>query len=222
MLRNNREIAALGLLLALGTFGCGAASPEETVGTTDQADRGGVDGQLAHYQETYYRWEFGDKTLSTDAYGNAVENNVAMLPVPFTPGDGTPGTQNVTLSSGEGFVLPLFGELGTSYRDGTPPDPFEPISIFTTLDIQFSIDGKQVISTENVLRYFSKFEFAPPIPIDDSFIAGIVWLEGVGILQSPLSPGEHVLKLDEKNTEPGFGGILEYHNTWNVTVKQGH
>jgi hypothetical protein len=41
----------------------------------------------------------------------------------------------------------------------------------------------------------------------------------VALLQNPLPPGEHVLKLDEKNAEPGFGGILEYHNTWNVTVK---
>lgn len=221
MTKDQSRFAALGLLLALGTVGCGAASPEESVGTSEAADQGGVDGRLAEYQETYYRWEFGDRSLGTDAFGNAVDKNVVMMPVPFTPGDGTPGTQAVTLGVGESFVLPLFGELGTSYGDGTPPDPFEPISIFTTLDISFSIDGKQVISNANVLRYFSKFNFEPPIPIDDTVIEGIIWLEGVGILQSPLSPGEHVLKLDERNNEPGFGGILEYHNTWNVTVKPG-
>ena len=221
MTKRQLTIATFGVASALGTLGCSGASPEETVGTTEAADRGGVDGRLAEYQETYYRWEFGDKTLPTDAFGNAVDKNVVMLPVPFTPGDGTPGTQAVTLSAGEGFVLPLFGELGTSYRDGTPPDPFEPISIFTTLDISFSIDGKQVISTDNVLRYYSKLAFEPPIPIDHPVIEAIIWLEGVGILQSPLSPGEHVLKVDEKNNEPGFGGILEYHNTWNVTVKAG-
>jgi hypothetical protein len=222
MMANQRlTIATFGLVLGFGTLGCGAASPDEPAGTSQAADQGGVDGRLAEYQETYYRWEFGDKTLPVDAFGNAIEKNIAMLPIPQTPGDGTPGTQAVTLSSGEGFVLPLFGELGTSYRDGTPPDPFEPISIFTTLDIKFSIDGKQVISTDNVLRYYSKFNFEPPIPIDDPVILGIIWLEGVGILQGPLSPGEHVLKLDEKNNEPGFGGILEYHNTWNITVKPG-
>lgn len=217
----NQRLAsmAFGVVLGVEALGCSAASPDETVGTSETADQGGVDGRLAEYQETYYRWSFGDKTLPLDAFGNAVEKNVVMLPVPQTPGDGTPGTQNVTLGSGEGFVLPLFGELGTSYRDGTPPDPFEPISIFTTLDIAFSIDGKQVISTENVLRYFSKFTFDPPIPIDHPVIEAVIWLEGVGILQSPLSPGQHVLKLDEKNNEPGFGGILEYHNTWNITVK---
>ena len=214
-------MATLGLLLGLGAVGCGGVSPDETVGTSEAADKGGVDGRLAEYQETYYRWSFGDKTLPVDAFGNPIEKNIVMLPVPPTSGNGTPGTQAVTLGTGEGFMLPLFGELGTSYRDGTPPDPFEPISIFTTLDIDFSIDGKQVISTDNVLRYFSKFNFNPPIPIDHPVIEGIIWLEGVGILQSPLSPGQHVLKLDEKNNEPGFGGILEYHNTWNITVKPG-
>jgi hypothetical protein len=222
MILNKRlGIATFALGLGLGTLGCGAASPDESVGKSEAADQGGVDGRLAEYQDTYYRWEFGDKTLPVDAFGNAIEKNIIMMPVPQTPGDGTPGTQDVTLSTGEGFVLPLFGELGTSYRDGTPPDPFEPISIFTTLDIDFSIDGKQVISTDNVLRYYSQFKFNPPIPFDDPTIEAIIWLEGVGILQSPLSPGQHVLKLDEKNNEPGFGGILEYHNTWNVTVKQG-
>ena len=223
MMANKISMAVgIGLVSALGALGCGSASPEESLGTTEAADQGGVDGRLAEYQETYYRWSFGDKTLPVDAFGNAVEKNVVMLPIPPTAGDGTPGTQDVTLGSGEAFMLPLFGELGTSYRDGTPPDPFEPISIFTTLDISFSIDGKQVISTDNVLRYFSKFNFEPAIPIDHPVIEGIIWLEGVGILQSPLSPGQHVLQLDEKNNEPGFGGILEYHNTWNITVVAGH
>jgi hypothetical protein len=211
----------LTLMVALGAVGCGAAPTEEDVATS-QAELKKPDPRLAQYQETYFRWAFGDKTLATDQYGNAVENNIVMMPTPQTPGDGTPGSIDVTLSAGEGFTLPFFVELGTSYRDGTPPDPFEPLSLFTTLDIKFTIDGETLFTTEDVLTYFSKFTFDPAIPYDDSFVQAIIWYEGVALLQNPLPPGEHVLTLDEKNAEPGFGGILEYHNTWNVTVLPGH
>ena len=208
------------VIVALAAVGCSAA-PSEADASQSQAELKKPDPQLAHYQETYSRWEFGDITLPTDAYGNAVEKNVVMLPVPVTAGDGTPGSIDVTLGAGEKFMLPFFVEFGTSYRDGTPPDPFEPISIFTTLDIDFKIDGHTLVTTDNVLSYFSKFTFDPPIPYEHPVIEAVIWLEGVGILQNPLPPGEHVLTLDEKNNEPGFGGILEYHNTWNVTVTPG-
>jgi hypothetical protein len=229
--RVRRRAFSLGLgatachaLLALGALGCSGEAPESSgqeLATSEAALRDDGGPRLAHYTETYMRWLFGDKTLPTDANGNAVENKVVMLPVPQTPGDGTPGTANVTLSPGESFVAPLFGGLGTSYRDGTPPDPFEPLSIFTTLDISFSVDGQTLIAPSNVLRYFSKFKFDPPIPIDDPVVSAVIWFEGVSVLHAPLGPGQHVLKLDVKNTEPSFGQLLEYHNTWNITV-QGH
>lgn len=204
------------VMVGLAALGCGAA-PAEDVGVS-RAELAKPNPRLAEYQETYFRWAFGDKALATDAYGNAIENNVVMMPTPDAPGNGTPGSIDVTLTTGEAFTLPFFVELGTSYRDGTPPDPFEPLSLFTTLDIKFTIDGKTVITTDNVLEYFSKFSFEPAIPFDDPVVQGIIWYEGVALLQHPLPPGEHVLTLDEQNAEPGFGGILEYHNTWNVTV----
>ena len=207
--------AATCFVVAFAALGCGAAPAEEDVGAS-QAEL--KSPRLAQYQETYFRWLFGNKSLSTDAYGNAVEKNVVMMPTPQTPGDGTPGSIDVTLRAGEAFTLPFFVELGTSYRNGTPPDPFEPLSLFTTLDIKFTIDGKTIITKDNVLDYFSKFTFDPAIPYDDAVVQAVIWYEGVAILQNPLPPGKHVLKLDEKNAEPGFGGILEYHNTWNVTV----
>jgi hypothetical protein len=209
------------LALTLATFGCGAAPSDGSLATDDAELRGGFDPRLAHYQETYFRWFFGDKTLPTDANGNSVEKNVVMMPIPPTPGDGTPGTAEVTLSAGEGFVLPLQGALGNGYRDGTPPDPFEPLSVITTLDIQFSVDGQTLIETSNVSRYISKFTFEPAILIDDPVFASVIWYEGAGVLHAPLCPGKHVLKLDTKNTEPIFGAFVEFHNTWNVTVKPG-
>lgn len=209
---------AVCLVFAFAALGCGAAPTDEDVAAS-QEELKKPNPRLAQFQETYFRWLFGEKTLPTDQYGNAVEKNVVMMPTPQTPGDGTPGSIDVTLRAGEGFTLPFFVELGTSYRNGTPPDPFQPLSLFTTLDIQFTVDGKTLITTDNVLEYFSKFTFDPAIPYDDAVVEAVIWYEGVALLHNPLPPGKHVLKLDEKNTEPGFGGILEYHNTWNVTVK---
>jgi hypothetical protein len=214
-------LAMFSLALPMATLGCGAAPYDEEATTSEATLQSDGGPRLAHYQETYWRWTFGDKTLPTDAYGNAVEKNVVMMPIPPTLGDGTPGTLDVTLATGESFTLPLFGALGTSYRDGTPPDPFEPKSIYTTLEISFTVDGNQLISSSNVLSYFSKFTLNPAIPYDDPVIEAIIWSEGIGVLHSPLCPGHHVLKLDVKNTEPQFGQLLEFHNTWNVTVKPG-
>jgi hypothetical protein len=208
------------LLLAAGSFGCSAEVGSEDLTTTSDAVQQG-NARLASYEETYTRWVFGQLSVPTDANGNAVVKGVVLMPVPFTDGDGTPGVADVTLKSGQSFMLPFFAEYGTSYRDSTPPDPFEPLSLFETLDIQFSVDGVPLVTTSNVMSYFSKFTFDPEIPIDDTFFKAVIWFEGVGVLHTPLTPGQHVLKLDEKNTEPGFGGLLEYHNTWNVTVTAG-
>jgi hypothetical protein len=208
------------LVVAIAVLGCGAAPNEEDVANS-QAELKRPDPRLAPYQETYFRWLFGDKALPTDSFGNAVEKNIVMMPTPQAPGDGTPGSVDVTLGAGEGFTLPFFVELGTSYRNGNPPDPFEALSLFTTLDIKFTIDGKTLITKDNVLQYFSQFTFSPAIPFDDTVVQAVIWYQGVALLMNPLPPGEHVLTLDEKNAEPGFGGILEYHNTWNVTVKPG-
>jgi hypothetical protein len=79
---------------------------------------------LAQWQELYGRWLYGGVNVPTDANGNAVVGgNVVLLGLPNAPGDGTPGSLDVTLKPGQAFVLPEFGEIGTSYTDGTPPDP---------------------------------------------------------------------------------------------------
>jgi hypothetical protein len=220
--KNGHGIFGAGMcsVIALAALGCSAAPVDEDVGST-QAELKKPDPRLAASQETYFRSQFGDKALGTDAFGNTVDKNIVMMPTPQTSGDGTPGSLDVTLGAGEGFTVPFFVELGTSYRDGTPPDPFEPLSLFTTLDIKVTLDGKTLITTDNVLSYFSKFRFEPPIPFDDAVVQAIIWYEGVALLQNPLPPGKHVMTLDERNSEPGFGGILEFHNTWNLTVKPG-
>src|SRR5438876_551695 len=72
---------------------------------------------LAGWEDIYVRWLVGDIAITPDAYGNAVVNSVVLLPIPPTPGDGTPGHQDVTINSGRAFFLPLLQEVGTSYTD---------------------------------------------------------------------------------------------------------
>jgi hypothetical protein len=117
-------------------------------------------------------------------------------------------------------MLPLWNLLGTSYDDGTPPDPFVPDSVFQTLDISFSIDGVTVLNGSNVMKHYSKFTFSPAIGLPPEFspFAAIIWFQGIGIAHAPLAPGTHTLALHAKNTQPAFGGIIEYNNTWTLTV----
>jgi hypothetical protein len=194
-----RRVALLAVLLGLGL---GTAAWAGSGDSEHHPDQG---GPLGLFQDLYWRWTYGGLNLPVDANSNAVVHDVVMMAIPSTPGDGTPGTQAVTLDSDQRWMLPL--------------------SMFKTLDIKFTVDGKTVVSTKNVLEYYSKFSFNPAIPFVAPPTAAIICLEGVGVLHGPLSPGKHTLKVDVKNTQtlpPNFGGgVIEYHNTWNVTVNPG-
>lgn len=178
---------------------------------------------LTGWQELYWRWAFGG-TVPTDSNGNAVIGNVVLMPIPATPGDGTPGHQDVTLEAGQSWVMPLWTLLGTSYTDGTPPDPFVDVSLFATLDISFKIDGRTIVNNEDVMDFFAKGTFHPPIPLPAAYtpMAAIIWVEDVGVVREPFSVGVHTMQLDVVNTQavqPNFGGgFAEFHNTWTVTV----
>jgi hypothetical protein len=177
----------------------------------------------AEWQELYWRWYYGGLTLPTDRNGNAVVGQVVLMPIPSTPGDGTPGHQDVTLSPGQFWVLPFWGLIGTSYTDGTPPDPLVGPEIFRTLDISFEVDGQTVVSSKNVMDYFFGTPFDPPMVFNSPPIASLIWMEDIGVVHTPLSVGTHTLKLDVKNTQPlppNFGGgFSEFHNTWTITVR---
>jgi hypothetical protein len=210
-----RTITSAGLLL-----GSLIASPVWAGPKPEPANQCSQGSVLDTLQDLYWRSAYGDITLPTDQNTNAVVGKVVMMPVPPAPGDGTPGTQAVTLQAGQRWFLPLWTLSGTSYTDGTPPDPFEPDSVFQTLEITFTIDGKTVVSSRNVMRYYSKFEFDPVIPLENADpYAAIIWFQGIGILQEPLCPGHHTLTLHAKNTQLVWGSTFEYNNTWNVTVK---
>ena len=181
---------------------------------------------LAQWQDTYFRWYVGETVIPPDTNGNAVVGHVVMMPLPNVPGDGTPGHLDVTLKAGQGFTLPLFFLLGTSYTDGTPPDPLVNPSFFQTLHLTLRIDGKVVVNEHNWREFYSQFQFTPPIPINSPPTDSVIWCEDVAIVHPPLPPGRHSIQVDLKSTQPlppNFGGgFPEYHNSWTVTVKPAH
>jgi hypothetical protein len=179
---------------------------------------------LASWIQLYERWVFGEQNIPTDNNGNAVvKHHVVLLPLPNTPGDGTPGHLDITLNAGQGFVLPLWSLLGTDYTDNTPPDALVDLSVFRTLNITFTVDGRTVVDSSNVLSFYTQFFFNPPIPvIGFPPVNSIIWFQGIAIVYHPLSVGTHTLQLDAVNTQPAFGGFFEYHNTWTVTVQPRH
>jgi hypothetical protein len=217
------KLAAKAAMTALALAGLGLATLAWAGSAPLPGNSHAFGKTLAQWQDTYFRWVLGQLAITPDANGNAVVGNVVLMPVPNTPDDGTPGHLDVTLNSGQGFTVPLLFQLGTSHTDGTPPDQFVDVSFFQTADLVLQIDGVTVVDDSNLMDYFSRFSFAPPIPINSPPIASVIWGEGLAIVHTPLSVGTHTLKLDLKTTQalpPNFGGrILEFHNTLTLTVK---
>ena len=211
---------ALGLATIALAVGALCLAPPARAGSKATPGRSSAFGNsLATWEETWFRWAFGDITVPTDANGNAVTGDGTVLfPTPSTPGDGAPGHLDVTLNNSQSLVLPLWVLLGTSYTDGTPPDPFVPNSVLETLDILFTIDGVTVINGGNPANYYSKFAFDPTIPINSPPYDAVIWFQGIGITHPPLTPGTHTFALHAKNTQAAFGSFFEYNNTWPVKL----
>jgi hypothetical protein len=174
------------------------------------------------WQHLYWPWAYGapDVNLPVDGNGNAYQGNVVLMPIPW-------GEAYVTMNAGQAFVLPLWNWLGEVYLDpSVPADPPVPLSVFRTLDIKFTIDDKTVVDTSNVMEYYTESLYDPPIPYIWPPEGNLVSLQGIGVVHTPLPPGQHIFKLDAVNTEPIIDGpgnewIFEYHNSWHVTVKRG-
>ncbi len=147
---------------------------------------------LAQWQEVWFRWSAGVLELPTDANGNAVAGKVALIPIPSTPGDGTPGSLDVALSADQPFVLPLFFLFGNSYRDGSPNDALVSTADFQNLNFKLTLDGVTIMNGANAIRYYSQTVFAPSIPITDlsSPFSAYIWIQGISMVHAPLSPGK--------------------------------
>jgi hypothetical protein len=177
---------------------------------------------LEDWQDTYWRWALGEVTIKPDANGNAVaKGNVALMPLPAADGSGAPGSIDVTLNSGQSFMLPLLMVLGNSYSDGSV-DALVSSNDFQDIDLSLKLDGVEIVNGTNAIQFYTQALFDPPISISGNPpVTAWAWFQGVGIVHAPLAPGSHTLTLDTRNTYPEYSFSVEYHNTWNVTVLAG-
>ena len=173
----------------------------------------------------YTDWELGGTTIAPDANQNADVGHVVLLALPSAPGDGTPGSIDITINSGQPFALPFFQWLGNSYTNGSV-DPMASLDDFEDMDITVKVDGVTVITDKNVMDYYTETPLDPPITTDlPQGIGATAWVfaQTVGMVHSPLPPGKHTITLDESVALPDLGipGPIVYHNTWNITVRHG-
>lgn len=172
---------------------------------------------LAQWHEAYFRWYYQETSVPVDLYGNAVLDGVVLLSLPTAPGDGTPGSINLTLTAAEPFVLPLWN---LAMGDSTDPSSAEylPLTIYQTLQLSLTLDGETLVDSSTVMQHYTQFHFQPAIPLSDTVF--FVYIQGISIVHAPLAVGSHVIHLDAKNTDTDDvgGAVFEYHNTWTITV----
>ncbi len=207
-----RAALLAGLLLMLG------ATPPAHAGDAPQPPGSFSFGHsLAQWQAIWLAWEMGALAPPTDAIGNALVNGVVLLPIPAASGDGTPASLNITLLSGEPFVVPLILVVGDAFSNGST-SPMVSSNDFKNISLTLTLDGETILDSDEAFRFYTQTVFNPPIPLNEPPVTGIAWVQGLSIAHTPLRPGNHVLKLDEKITLPERGTTLEFHNTLNITV----
>jgi hypothetical protein len=216
--KNRSNHATLCLISALALGLCAAAR----AGDSPQPPQSNAFGKsLEDWQDTYWRWALGEVSIKPDANGNAVvRGNVVLMPLPSAPGDGTAASLDVTLKSGQPFMMPLLMLLGNSYSDGTPNDVFASSNDFRNINLSLKLDGVEIMNGSNAIQYYTQSIFDPSIPLAGSPPASAwIWFQGIGMVHTPLSLGVHTLTLDTKNTYPEYNFSVEYHNTWHITVQ---
>src|SRR5262245_21740621 len=102
------NIARLALGLATLVLAIGVLHPMPGGSQTAPGNSSAFGNSLTTWQETYFRWAYGDVTVPTDSNGNAVVGNHVLFPLPNATGDGTPAHLDVKLNPGQSFVLPLW------------------------------------------------------------------------------------------------------------------
>ena len=220
---NRSRFVVLGALLTCALL---AIQPSAGAGAGAAPGNSRTLGQsLSQWMVDYTSWLLGSRDIDPDVNGNADIGQVVLLALPSAPGDGTPGSIDITLRSGQSFTLPFFQWIGNSYEDGSV-DPMADVNDFRNMQIVVKLDGVPIITQKNVMDYYTEAAFDPPLTTDLPVgIGATAWVfeQSIGIVHAPLPPGKHTLTLDESISLPdlGFTAPVVYHNTWNITVKAG-
>lgn len=164
--------------------------------------------------------------------------HVTLLTVPEgspTDGDGSEGNplvlvgeRDVEMMVGSPFALGVLAWAGESYVQEECPDD-EPLApdLFLEADVLITVDGHPLIDSDHDDLgdyYYEATEFDPPIVYDEPANRGdcdadaAIWVQGLGFLHGPLTPGEHTLVLDA--TADFLGFHVRFINTWNITVSK--
>ncbi len=184
----------------------------------------------------YWAWNYG-------GVGPQVQpNNVFFLPVPVPAQDAWNvgqdgrliGTAEMSLAVKPGMkiVLGVLAWIGETY-DPTldPPVPDDDPSYFTFADFSMpngqaiiELDGVTLVDDSNLAKfYYDPIRFKAPLmyaqPTSYGSI-GAIWVQGIGIVLQPLTPGQHTLTLYSWDAWKGLNGPngTGWFNTWHITV----
>lgn len=134
------------------------------------------------------------------------------------------GDTSFSMRVGRRVVLPMIFFLGETYVDGTFDDPADYPTDFKASSLLLRVDGRVVVdSTRSKLDclYVDLTYFPQPIVYPEPTGYGsnsAIWMNGLGILLPPMSPGAHVIQMEVVSPLPFWGINFGYFNTWYVTV----
>ena len=80
------------------------------------------------------------------------------------------------------------------------------------MSLTLTLDGVVILDSISAFQYYTETLFNPPLA------GGTAWLQGITITHTPLTPGQHVLQLNESITIPERGSTLQFNNTLNIKV----
>lgn len=168
-------------------------------------------------------------------------NNVLFMPVPV-PGDDDWAIQdnrqigtaemNLTVKPGTKLVLGILSWIGETYDPNLVPSvPDDDPNYFTLADFLpplgqsiITLDGVQLMNDSNVASfYYGPISFKEPLMYSEPTpygSIGAIFVQGIGIVIQPLTPGQHTLKLYSWDYWKGLYGAngVGWDNTWHITV----
>ena len=138
------------------------------------------------------------------------------------------GEMSLTVKPGDKLVLGILAWLGETYDPAynIADDQPWPKSDFTPPNGEavITLDGVELINASNLADfYYGPAYFEEPLmyPTPSSYHSiGIIFVQGIGIVLQPLTPGKHTLTLyswDRWEGLYGEGG-QGWFNTWHITV----
>ena len=217
-------IVTAGMMAALMLF---ASAPAVAGSPKGVCQAGGYNKVvLANAMARYWSWYYG-------GVGPQQIGNLFLVPLPTNGAQISDdplvfqGDTSFTVRTGKTLVLPMSFYLGETYVGNDPPpdDPANYPIDYKASDLLLTVDGRVIVdSTRTKLDcvYIDLTYFPQPIVYPEPSWYGsnaAIWMFGLGILLPPMSPGNHIIKLQVVSPLAAVMGVdLGYYNTWYVTV----